>query len=308
MQTGLVILTSSLMDRNNIIHFEPRQRFLEKARAYVASPSLFLEDDRRAVSILLKAFQAADGEMKLKMLRLLGSAPDSDVARFLYRIMTDPQEAEEIRHCASIQLNVVTSVLEDPSPLVDRLLEDLAGSEGLLRALAAFAWCWEGNERATLALVERRYDEDLRVQVAAVDALANLADERVFNLLAERLAHAPLEQKRSILYNLWRFGSRKAAVAAIYADCLAQEDHGLKLDALGLLNEVAEPQEHLAAYSRCLADQDPQLREMALARLERVPEELLLPLRSQIEALRTDPDPAVKATAARILDRIPPSP
>jgi len=199
----------------------------------------------------------------------------------------------------------VTSVLEDPAPLVGRLLEDLAGSDALLRALAAFALGWEGNERAALALVERLYDEDAQVQVAAVNALANLADERVVNLLIERFAHAPLEQKRSILYNLWRFSTRKAAVAAVYADCLIHEDDGLKLDALGLLDEVAEPQEHLAVYRRCLADRNPRLRAMAIARLERVTDDLLLPLRDRIEALRSDPDPAVKAIAARILDRTP---
>lgn len=303
MQAGLVILFVKLMNQQNIIHFEPRQWFLEKARAYVASPSLFLEDDRRAVSILLKAFQAADGEMKVQVLRLLGSAPGGEVARFLYRIMADPEEAEEVRHSASIQLNVVSSVLEDPAPLVGRLLEDLASSDALLRALAAFALGWEGNERATLALVERLYDEDSQVQVAAVNALANLADERVFNLLIERLAHAPLEQKRSILYNLWRFSNRRAAVAAVYADCLIHENDGLKLDALGLLDAVAEPQEHLAVYSRCLADRNPQLRAMAIARLERLADDLLLPLRGRIEALRSDPDPVVKAIAARILDR-----
>lgn len=292
------------MNSRNVIPFEPQKRLLQKARAYVEAPTLFLEDGQAAVSLLLKAFRAADSELKLRMIPLLGSAPRTDVAACLYRIMTDAQEAEEVRHSASIQLSVVGSLLEDATTLVDRLLKDLRSPDGQLRGLAAFALGWEGNERAALALVERIYDEDPQVQVTAVNALSNLADDRVFNLLVERLDHAPLEQKRSILFNLWRFSGKCEAVAAVYTDHLRDADDGLRLDALALLDSVGEPQAHLAAYLGCLSDRSPRVRALAVTRLERLADVELGSLKERIAALGTDPDPEVKAAADRILSRL----
>ena len=292
------------MKQDNIIAFEPQKRLLEKARAYVASPALFLKDEKAAVSVLIKALRGADNEMKQRIVLLLGSAPQADVAWPLYRIMTDPDEEEEIRHTASVQLNVVSSLLEDPGPLVKQLLEILPGPDPQLRSLAAFALGWEGNERAAMALIERLYDEDSQVQATAVNALANLRDDRVFNLLVERLAHGPLDQQRSILFNLWRFSRQKETAASVYLDFLSHEDDGLRLDALALLDFVSDIRAHMDAYCRCLEDRNPRIRALALEQLEKLGDDELSGIRDRIAGLRVDPDATVKAAATRIMGRI----
>lgn len=291
------------MTARNIIPFEPQSRLLEKARAIVAEPERFLEDAEAVISLLTKAFRAAEPELKQQIVFLLGSFPKDSTAWPLYRIMADTAQEEDIRHIASIQLNVVTSFLDNPAPLVDQLLEDLGCPDPQTRSLAAFALGWEGNESAAVALIELLYDADPQVQVTAVNALSNLQDDRVLQLLAERLRHGPLEQKRTILYNLWRFSRRKDAVAAIYLDFLANQDEELRYDALTLLDSVAEAREHIRFYGRCLGDRDSRIRALALGRLETLDGTNLVEVKDRIEGLRADPDPEVKALALRILKR-----
>ena len=243
------------MNHHKVIAFEPQKRLLEKARAYVASPERLLEEDD-AVSLLIKAFRTADDRLKQGILLLLGSFGGEQAAWPLYQVMSDPSEDEEIRHNASIQLSVAAGFLQDPGPLVERLLEDINSPDPQLRSLAAFALGWEGNDRAAIALVERLYDEDAQVQVTAVNALANLHDDRLLKLLVDRLAHGPLDQKRTILYNLWRFWRHKETVVSIYLDYLTHEDEGLRFDALALLDSVSGPGEHLDKVCGCLGDVD----------------------------------------------------
>jgi HEAT repeat protein len=291
------------MKTGKIIPFEPRERLLEKARALVGSPAPVLDGDAGSFSVLLQAFKKADENLKQEIVLLLGSVAGGKAVWPLYRIMTDASQDEEIRHMASIQLSVAAGFLKDPDPLVERLLEDIKSPDPQLRSLAAFAMGWEGNERAAVALIERLYDEDGHVQETAVNALANLRDDRLLQLLIERLRHGPLEQKRAILFNLWRFRHHKDTAAAIYLDFLAHENESLRFDALVLLEQVSDPGRHFPALCRCLGDGSPRIRALALTRLERLADEVLQKIRDQIEALRNDPDPKVKAAAFRILER-----
>jgi hypothetical protein len=64
---------------------------------------------------------------------------------------------------------------------------------------------WEGNTQVVIPLIELLYDPDINVQQTAVSALSNLRNDRITGLMLERLEHGPLEQKRSIFFNLWRF-------------------------------------------------------------------------------------------------------
>jgi HEAT repeat protein len=292
------------MKTRKIIPFEPRQRLLEKARALVASPEPILEGETESFATLLRAFRGADDRLKQDIVLLLGSVAGGKAAWPLYQIMTDAKLDEEIRHVASIQLSVAASFLREPGLLVERLLEDIQSPEPQLRSLAAFALGWEGNERAAIALIERLYDEDGHVQETAVNALANLGDDRLLKLLVERLRHGPLEQKRAILYNLWRFRRHKDVVASIYLDFLNHENESLRFDALVLLDRVSDPGRHVAMLCRCLEDSAPRVRALALTRLERLPDNALQKIRDRIEALRTDPDPKAKAAVSRILGRL----
>ena len=292
------------MKNSNVIDFEPRERLFEKVRSYIESVELFLEERDKAVPLLLKALKYADQKLKHKIILLLGSFAKQELAWPLYRMLVDPEESEEVRNDASIQLSVITPFLEDPEPLTDRLLEDIKSPDPELRLYAAFAVGWEGNTRAAIPLIELLYDSDIRIQQTAVNALSNLRDDRILSLMLERLEHGPLEQKRCILLNLWRFYSKRDKVVSIYLKYLDHEEADLRFDALVLFSLVTETREHIPVYRKCLEDKDHRIRALSLKQLSEVGSKELLELKEEIQQMLSDPDMEVKKGAMKILKRL----
>lgn len=292
------------MNKGNIINFEPKQRLLEKVDSYIESVELFLEEEDKGVPLLLKALKYADDKLKHKIMFLLGNFAKQEVAWPLYQMMIDPDENEEIRHFASIQLSVIFPFLKDPQPLTDRLLEDIKSPDPELRLHAAFALGWEGNTQAAIPLIELLYDSDIEVQQTAVNALSNLRDDRILSLMLERLEHGPMEQKRSILFNLWRFYSKREEVVSIYLKYLDHEDADLRFDALVLLATMTEVREHIATYRKCLGDKDPRIRALALNELNEASREDLLGFKEEIQHMLSDPDMAVKRAAVKLCKKL----
>ena len=292
------------MSKNKLIKFEPQAKLVEKARAYIDDVQLFLEDRDRAVPILLRALKVADRKFKRRIILLLGGFAKQDVIGPLYEMMKNPTEDEVVRHDASVQLAVTLPFIGEAPPLVDALIKDLKSDDPELRSNAAFALGWEGNSRAAIPLVDLLYDPNVQVQQAAVNALSNLRDDRILNLLVERLEHGPREQKRTILYNLWRFYSKREAVISVYRNYLESGDDELRFDALVLLGSMVEPEDFLELYRRCLKDRDPRIREQALSELEEVDGSRLRPLEIEIRPLVQDADPKVRQAAIKVLKKI----
>jgi HEAT repeat protein len=292
------------MNKNKIINFEPRERLIEKAGSYIDSVELFLEERGKAVPLLLKALKHADRKLKREIIFLLGSFAKQEVAWPLYQMMVNPHESEESRREASIQLSVISPFLKDPQPLIDRLLEGLKSADPELRLNAAFALGWEGNDQVVIPLIELLYDPDINVQQTAVSALSNLRDDRIIGLMLERLEHGPLEQKRSILLNLWRFYSKRDEVVSIYLKYLDHENSDLRFDALVLLSLVTDASEHVRVFRNCLRDQNSRVRALALKKLYEISREVLLGFKDEIEGMLSDPDMKVKQEAIKILKKI----
>ncbi len=290
------------MKKNRVIEFEPRERILEKAKKYIASIELFFEEHDQAVPLLLRAMKHADRGLKREILFVLGSFAKEEVVWPLYDMMTDPSEEEEVRHDAAIQLSVIGPLLKDPQQLADRLLKEVESSDAERRLHATFAIGWEGNFQAAISMIERLYDSDLRVQETAVNALCNLRDDRILDLLLDRLDHGPLEQKRSILFNLWRFYSKSEEVTEVYLKFLDHEDPELRFDALVCLGPITEVRGAIEVYRKCLNDKDDRIRELALKRLaEEGGGSVLDSLKEEIEALLNNPNMKVKKAALNIL-------
>src|SRR5438093_6166519 len=169
---------------------------------------------------------------------LLGSFAKEAVVWPLYDLMTDPSESEEIRHDAAIQLSVIGPLLKHSQPLVDRLLQEIGSTDTQRRLHATFAIGWEGNFQAATSLIERLFDSDSEVQQTAVNALCNLRDDRILDLLLDRLNHGPFEQKRIILFNLWRFDSKGERVKEIYLNYLEHENSDIRFNALACLGPL----------------------------------------------------------------------
>jgi HEAT repeat protein len=290
------------MKKNHVIELEPKARIVDRARKYIESVESFLDDGDQAVSLLLRAMKHADRDLKREIILVLGSFAKEECVWPLFEMMTDSSENEDVRHDAAIQLSVIGPLLKDLQPLVDRLLKEIESSDAERRLHATFAIGWEGNFQAAISLIGRLYDTDTRVQQTAVNALCNLRDDRILELLLDRLEHGPSEQKKTILFNLWRFDSKGERVKEIYLKYLEHEEPDIRFDALVCLGPMTETRDYPEVYRKCLKDKDDRIRELALKRLtEDGGENVLELLRAEIEGLLHDPNMKVKKAVIQIL-------
>lgn len=289
---------------NRVVEFDPKERILEKAKHYVESVELFLDERDQAIPLLLRALKHADGELKAEILFVLGSFAKEESIGPLYALMTDGTENEEIRQHAAIQISVMGPLLKDPQPLIDSLLKDIASLDAELRLHATFALGWQGNFQAAIPLIERLYDSDERVRETAVSALCNLRDDRILPLLVERLEHGGSEQKHCILLNLWRFAGKRQEVIDIYLKCLEHDDADVRFNALACVGLLVEARDHLEVYRRLLKDHDKRIHGLAIKRLaEDAADAAMQSFPTEIEALLEDPDMKVKRAALEILGK-----
>ena len=292
------------MNNNRVIEFEPKKQLLAKAKLYVESIERFLEERGEAVPLLLRALKHADGELGREIMLVLGSFTKEESVWPLYEIMADASQSEEVRSDAAIQLSVMGPLLRESQPLIDRLLEDIGSADAELRLHATFAVGWRGNFQAAIPLIERLYDADDRVRQTAVNALCNLKEDRILQLLRERLEHGGLEQKRTILLNLWRFDSKREEVIEVYLKCLEHDEPDVRFDALACFGLLVETRDHLEVHRKCLKDKDNRIRGLAIKKLAEDAGDAALQLfPTEIEALLEDPDMEVKRAALKILSK-----
>ncbi|MDD3993261.1 MAG: HEAT repeat domain-containing protein [Desulfobacteraceae bacterium] len=293
------------MAKDNLIRFDSQARLREKALAYLEDVDAFLSDIDRAVPLLLQVLKGStDDDVKQQIILLLGGFAKRQVAFPLLELMCDAGQSEELRHHAAIQLSVTASFLEAPDALVDSLIGQLNHPDPQHRANATFALGWEGNHRAAVALVEKLFDPSTEVQQAAVNALANLRDDRILDLLLDRLGHGSVDQQRAILFNLWRFYSRREQVLSVYRDYLNHPDPALRLDALILMSTVSETADEVPFYIQRLKDNQERIRELALERLEDLAAEDLAAVADHIRPLLSDSSGKVRQAAVRLLARV----
>ncbi len=250
-----------------IIPFDLNQRLLDQAQFYIKNPSKILEEREKAVPLLLKALKAGDLELRRQIILLLCSIAKEDIYWPLYDIMKDENESDELRDQAAIHLAVIGSFLDDPQGLVRRLIADISSGDREIKTRAIMALGWEGNLMAVVPLIECMYEKDLEVQELAVNALCNLKDSRLMGLLADRIKTCSFDQKRAILFNLWRFKDKEDEVAKIYKKELESGDPALKLDILILLGQIKARPENESVYRGLLKDKSSRVRAMALERL-----------------------------------------
>jgi HEAT repeat protein len=250
-----------------IVPFDVQDRLLAQAKGYIANPGLMLFEKEKAVPLLLRALRIGDIELRREILLLLGSFAKEQVYWPLYEIMSDPQEPEEVRDQAAIHLSVIGAFLDDPQGLVRKLISDLDTADNATRVRAIMSLGWEGNLAAILPLIECLYDPDLEIQEVAVTALCNLRDSRVVRLLADRMRHCSVDQKRSILFNLWRFKDKQEEVRNLYRKELESGDDTMRLDILVLIGQLDDQVRHEDLYRRFVNDPDPRIRALALERL-----------------------------------------
>ncbi len=284
-----------------VIPFDGRERLLTRVCAYVTAVDELIRDGDRAVDLLIKGFPLADDDLKVKIVIMLGTLANTRVAWLLTDIMCDACQGESIRQAAAIQISVVAGLLPETDTLADRLLAQLDNPSPFARANAVFALGWEGNLKAAPDLIDSLSDEDIEVQQAAVNALSNLRDERLFSLLAQRLEQGSKEQQRSILYNLGHFPSKHGDVLQICKTFMFHKDADLRYDALMVMNSVADTAESLPLYEHCLGDDDPRIRELVLTHLGSFERQHLDRLSAKVRQLVFDRSVSVRQAATRLV-------
>ncbi len=292
------------MKQINVIPFNPGERVLSKVDKFLESKELFLEDREAAIPLLLNALKYADNAIKQKIILMLGSSAKEEIAWPLYRMLSDSEENEEIRYIAAIQLRVIFPTLKKTQALIDQLLIDLESNDAELRMYAASALGWNGNFQAAIPLISLLFDSDLDVMQAAVNALTDLGDDRVFTILSDRLKYGALEQKRCILFNLWHLTSKQDEVIDVYLTYLNDSNPELRYDALVLLKALTEPEEHLDAYIGCLKDEDSRIRLLALECIAEADKTRIINFKKKIAAMYADPDLDVQAAAKKIMSQL----
>jgi len=283
-----------------VIPFDFTQRVISQAKEYIQNPGLILKERHKAIPLLLKALRAGDIDLRKQIILLLGSVAKEDIYWPLYEIMKDENEPDELRDQAAIHIAVIGPFLDDPQALVRKLIGDISSEDRDVRARAIMALGWEGNLSAVLPLIECMYQPDAEMQEMAVNALCNLKDSRLMGLLADRIKTCSFDQKRAILFNLWRFKDKEDEVAAIYKKELESGDPALRLDILILLGQLEARPENEEVYRKLLKDKSSKVRSMALERLG----ELDVLSQDEVLALLDDSSMEVKRTAMMLLQRM----
>lgn len=287
-----------------VIPFNNQERVLSKVRSYLSALDRLVQDGEEAVDLLVSALGFADNDLKLKIVLMLGTMPYHLVAWPLYKVMSDIGLNESIRHAAAVQLSLVGAQTRDNDALVDNLLADLGHPDPTIRANAAFALGWEGNQRAVPGLVDALCDKDMEVQQAAVSALSNIRDDRLFVFLADRLKRGGKEQQRCILYHLGEFSSRRKDVERICTRYLTHIDPDLRYDALVVLDAISFDDKPLHLYATCLHDKDERIREQALHYLAKADDQHLDEVVQHVHPLLTDHSPTIRQAAIRLMNMI----
>ena len=252
---------------SSIVPFDSRERLLTQAKKYISDPGLIITEKNRAIPLLLRVLKLGELKLRRKIILLLGSFAKEDVYWPLYEIMCDPEEPDELRDQAALHLSVIGPFLDDPHALIKKLIADLKNPDTDIKVRAILALGWEGNMGAALSLIECLYDLDEEIQEVAVSALCNLKDSRVIGLLFDRMQHCSLDQKRAILFNLWRFKDKQKEITEIYRKELKQGEPSLRLDILILLGQLDNDMSHEELYRSFLKDPNPKIRALALERL-----------------------------------------
>jgi HEAT repeat protein len=293
------------MTRPKLIPFDRKKRLIGRARVYLEAEDRFRQEQDVAVDRLVRAFEVADANLQLRIVTLLGRVPSIRVASACVKWLADQDLKEEIRQQMAVQLSLVLPRLAQAQQLNKRLIIFLGDKNPDLRMYAAYALGWPKNHEALVPLAARLADDDLQVQVAAVDALVNLELAPAFAYLKERLTLASQVQKRSILVNLWRFQDRTAEVLAIYRLYLKDADPDIRLEVLAVLDKVATEVELLIRYRGGLKDHDMRIRNLALSRLQILPPNRLQALVPDIRPLTNDPEETIRTAAQQLLALLP---
>lgn len=184
---------------------------------------------------------------------------------------------------------------------VEPLCQALTDAHAAVRAHAAAALGWIGDQRAAAPLIRCLKDSDAGCRAAAAWALGMLRSPLALKPLARALGDASAQVRRQVAESLGELGD--PVTTDLLLDALADEEEPLEVRAAAAqaLGNLHLPQA-LPVLQELLAMPDPALRVAAVNALGRLgfgrAYRLIAPL------LWHDPDRAVRHAAARVLAQL----
>lgn len=276
---------------------------LKKATSLVSNTDLFFSDPQNGVTALLEALPHCRPPLVLKLLPLLGYAGKDRVLWPLYQLIIQPDQDEQVRISAAIQLGTAASLSRDPSTTIMLLMDHLDCSDLSVRSCCALALGWEGNNIAVNHLLSHLDDPDRDFQAAVVTALAAIGSVQVFNMLKDRLKKGSVEEKRSIVLNLWRFMEKTPQVENVYLDIIDPIEPELKLDLITGMGMIPLSDKILVGYRRLLREKDGQIRNQVLKNLSTFDPADYQVLTKMLVELAEDEEDSVRQLAIRLLSK-----
>lgn len=250
-----------------IVKIDSKADRVKKLQEYSENVDFFLNEYEKAVSLLKKYFKYADDELKLSVIMLLGSFAKDHSGEFCYRIAMDEKEHEMVRDTAALQLGHILRYSDGQEEIMEMLLLDLKNRKKCKRQYAIRALGFEGNHKAALPLVELLYDPDGDIRQWAVNAISNLREPSVVNILKSQLKNGSSEMIKTILFNLWRFNEQKEQIIPIYLDYIRSSDPELRFFALNMIGNISNVDELFDLYSSLITDKDRRIRKITAQRL-----------------------------------------
>ncbi|OCC15376.1 PBS lyase HEAT domain protein repeat-containing protein [Dissulfuribacter thermophilus] len=287
-----------------ILEFEERRGLKKKVAKYLEDPSLIAKEGEIAISSIVRAFKVASDEERKRMFLVLSTLAQDELCWILVALIEDPEADDDLKDQAAIYLSVIGAFVSNPQLLTKRLNDLVKGPDKEAKIRAVIAMGWEGNTQSVPILAELLHDKDPEVQEVAVIAMSNLGDSRLFGILTDRLKGASSQQKRAILYNLWRFEGKEEEAMNVYCEALSKEEPGLKSDILTIMSKMdldsvedgSLVEQTLRNY---LGDPDPQVR---LACVKALCEKGSLGIKDA-QRLVNDPNMEIKRIALSVLEK-----
>jgi len=182
---------------------------------------------------------------------------------------------------------------------VPALLPLLADRVTNVRVEAAFALGQIGHKSARAALEKALADPDGDVKDAAAEALGKLGDQAATAKLLPLLKSGTSTRKQRVCESLWRLADTSATGALI--ESLGEKDAAVRWRVVYALEKLAQPARIVPVVAPLLRDPDPLVRAHAARTLGR--EKSPLGTTALIAAL-DDPDVAVVVNAVRAIQSI----
>ncbi len=246
-----------------------QSRIKKRILSYMADPSLIARDGQKAHSIIIKGLKNAPVDERKRFFLVLSALAQDELSWIMLSIIQDNEADEELKDMAAMHLSVIGSFVSNQSLLIKRLNEIAYSDNKDAAERAILALGWEGNILGVPILIDFLHHHDPDLQTMAVISMCNLNDIRLFGILKDRLYAADLDQKRAILYNLWRFKGKEEEALTIYLEMLVDGDPVLRYDIIKALTELKiDSPRHIDIINKVmrtfLADPDADVRLCAV--------------------------------------------